>query len=131
MAVSQSMQTMEKLAINGGPSQVVNPPDERWVKVNDDAKRAVMALLEEGVTSIGGNGGIIGEFETAFAEMVGTRYALTMTNGTAALHSAYFAIGVGPGDEVIVPTYTWHATITPILHCRRNTMFFRHRSRLR
>jgi dTDP-4-amino-4,6-dideoxygalactose transaminase len=46
-----------------------------------------------------------------------------MPNGTSALHSAYFAVGVGPGDEVIVPTYTWHATITPILHCAATPVF--------
>jgi dTDP-4-amino-4,6-dideoxygalactose transaminase len=40
-----------------------------------------------------------------------------MTNGTATLHSAYFAVGVGPGTEVIVPAYTWHATATPVLMC--------------
>jgi dTDP-4-amino-4,6-dideoxygalactose transaminase len=40
-----------------------------------------------------------------------------MNSGTAALHSAYFAVGVGPGTEVIVPSYTWHASATPVLIC--------------
>src|SRR5688572_23918527 len=103
MSITAAVQTVEKLAINGGPQHVTTPPDERWIKVDENAKRAVMELLDEGVTSIPGKGGVIAEFEDAFAEMVGTKYALTMTNGTAALHSAYFALGVGPGDEVIVP----------------------------
>src|SRR5687768_7910530 len=78
--------TAEKLAIHGGPKAVTTPPEEKWVKVNDDAKRAVIELMEQGVNSLGGSSGIIGEFEQAFAAMVGTEYALTMTNGTSALH---------------------------------------------
>jgi dTDP-4-amino-4,6-dideoxygalactose transaminase len=46
-----------------------------------------------------------------------------MTNGTASLHSAYFAVGAGPGTEVIVPSYTWHASITPILHNAATPVF--------
>ena len=64
--MSATISTFEKLAINGGPQHVTNPPDERWVKVNDDAKRAVMALLDEGTTSLGGRDGIVGEFEDDF-----------------------------------------------------------------
>jgi dTDP-4-amino-4,6-dideoxygalactose transaminase len=46
-----------------------------------------------------------------------------MCNGTATLHSAYFAVGVGPGKEVIVPSYTWHATATPVLQCGATPVF--------
>ena len=42
---------------------------------------------------------------------------------THPLHSAYFAAGVGPGAEVIVPSYTWHASITPVLHCAATPVF--------
>ena len=111
------------LAINGGDKMVTRPPEEPWVKINDDVKAAVMALMDEQVATIGNGGGVVGEFETAFTKMIGTKYALTMSNGTATLHSAYFAIGIGPGDEVIVPTYTWHASITPILHCAATPVF--------
>lgn len=117
------LEQQTQLAVNGGDPLVTTPPQELWVKVNHDAKQAVMALLDQGITTVPGNGGIVTEFETAFAGMVGSKYALTMTNGTAALHSAFFAVGVGPGDEVIVPTYTWHATITPILHCAATPVF--------
>jgi len=114
---------LQQLAINGGAPAVKNAPLERWTKVDTAAKKAVMDLLDEGATSIVGDGGVIGEFEREFAAMCGTKYAITMTNGTAALHSAFFAVGVGPGDEVIVPSYTWHATITPILHCAATPVF--------
>lgn len=43
------------------------------------------------------------------------RSALAVSSGTAAMHSAYVGLGIGPGDEVLVPTYTFHATATPLL----------------
>lgn len=43
-------------------------------------------------------------------------YAIATNSGTTALHSAYFGCGIGPGDEVLAPTYTFLATVTPILH---------------
>lgn len=70
-----------------------------------------------GRTSISDGSGILAEFEREFRTMTGSSYALAMNSGTAALHSAYFAVGVGPGTEVIVPSYTWHATATPVLQC--------------
>lgn len=50
------------------------------------------------------------EFERAFAEFVGAVHAVAVSSGTAALHAAMFAIGIGPGDEVIVPAMTFAAT---------------------
>lgn len=52
---------------------------------------------------------ITGKFENDLAAYVGTRHALAVTSGTAALHSALVGLGVGPGDEVILPTYCWVA----------------------
>jgi dTDP-4-amino-4,6-dideoxygalactose transaminase len=49
-------------------------------------------------------------FERHFAEHMGASHALALTSGTVALHAAMTAIGVGPGDEVIVPAYTWIAS---------------------
>ena len=70
-----------------------------------------------GRTSISDGSGLIGQFEREFAAGTDSSFALAVTNGTAALHSAYFAVGVGPGTEVLVPAYTWHATATPVLQC--------------
>ncbi|MEA2333807.1 MAG: perosamine synthetase [Solirubrobacteraceae bacterium] len=70
-----------------------------------------------GRTSISDGSGLVGDFERAFARMTESSFALAMNSGTAALHSAYFAVGVGPGTEVIVPSYTWHASATPVLQC--------------
>ena len=54
-------------------------------------------------------------FERAFASSVGTAHALAVTSGTAALVSGLQGIGIGPGDEVIVPAYTWMASATAVL----------------
>lgn len=114
---------MSKLALLGGPKAVIDPPHEGWVRINDEVKGAVMALLDEGTISISEPTGVTGEFEAAFAAATGTRHALTMNSGTNTLHSAYFALGVGPGDEVLVPAYTWHATATPVIHCGATPVF--------
>ncbi len=114
---------MSDLALFGGPQAVTHPPRERWVQVNDDVKAAVNALMDQGIITIGGPTGVIGEFEAAFAAMTGSRHALAMNSGTATLHSAYFAVGVRPGDEVLVPAYTWHASATPIIHCAATPVF--------
>lgn len=55
-------------------------------------------------------GGPLGRFEADFCAKFGVRHALTMSSGTGALISALIAAGVGPGDEVLVPAYTWIAT---------------------
>src|SRR4029078_8659960 len=50
------------------------------------------------------------QFEEAWAKWNGARYAITTTNGTAALHTALAALGIGPGDEVICPSYSFIAS---------------------
>ena len=55
-------------------------------------------------------------FERRFAEMLGVRHALAVNSGTSALVAALSAAGIGPGDEVLVPAYTWMATAAaPVL----------------
>ena len=56
------------------------------------------------------------EFETAFAEFVGTRHAVAVNSATAALHLAFEGLGIGAGDEVLVPTYTFAASAETVLH---------------
>src|SRR3954454_19965446 len=55
-------------------------------------------------------------FEAAFAERLGVRHAVAVNSCTAALHLAYLAAGVGPGDEVIVPSLTFVATAAGVRH---------------
>ncbi len=111
----------EDLAVRGGPQAVTIPAGDRWEPITDSEIAAVTALLS--TRSIGQLYSILEVFEREFADTVGVKYALTHCNGTAALHAAYFAAGIGPGDEVIVPSYTWHATITPSLHCCATPVF--------
>jgi dTDP-4-amino-4,6-dideoxygalactose transaminase len=97
-----------KLAVNGGPKAVVNklPP---WPQFDENAIRAVEAVLRSGkVNYWTGSQGM--EFEKKFAEWQGSRYAISVATGTAALHVSLASLGIGPGDEVIVPSYTFIAT---------------------
>lgn len=62
-------------------------------------------------------------FEEAFAAQLGAKHAVAVANCTAALHLAYLAAGVGPGDEVIVPSYTFAATASAIVYCGATPVF--------
>ena len=82
--------------------------------ITEAEKAAVLAVLDSGWLTTGPR---VQEFEEAFASFVGTPYALAVNSATAALHLALEAIGVGPGDEVIVPTWTFAASAEVIAHC--------------
>jgi perosamine synthetase len=66
---------------------------------------------------ISSSGHYVVSFEEKFAKFVGAKFATTTSNGTTALHLALLALGIGPGDEVIVPDLTFAATINAVLHC--------------
>lgn len=104
-----------ELAINGGNRTVTLQTTDRWPRVHQKEIDMVVELMKRGEISIG-SGGVISEFETKFANYIGAKYCLALNNGTNGLFSAYFAANVRPGDEVIVPSYTWHATVTTIIH---------------
>jgi perosamine synthetase len=77
-------------------------------------KELVLDALDSGwVSSIGK---YIDEFESKFAEYCGTKYALAVSNGTTGLHLALAALGLGPGDEVIVPDLTFVATANAVAY---------------
>jgi len=98
----------EKLAIDGGEKAVKNKL-QSWPQFDQKAIDAVVEVLRSGkVNYWTGSKGM--EFEKKFAEWQGSKYAIAVTNGTAALHVALSALGIGPGDEVIVPSYTFIAT---------------------
>jgi len=68
-------------------------------------------------------GGVTQEFEAAFAEYVGARHAFAVSSGTAALHIAHRALGIGEGDEVICPSLTFVATANSILYTGATPVF--------
>jgi perosamine synthetase len=91
--------------------------------IEEDEKRAVIAALESGQLAQGPR---VAAFEQAFAEYVGVKHAVAMANGTAALHLALLAHGIGsplqrptsnvqPPDEVIVPAFSFAATANTVL----------------
>jgi dTDP-4-amino-4,6-dideoxygalactose transaminase len=99
---------METLAIDGGNKAVTNKL-AGWPQFDESAISAVEAVLRSGrVNYWTGPKGM--EFERKFADWQGSRYAISVATGTAALHVALSALGIGPGDEVIVPSYTFIAT---------------------
>lgn len=104
---------MAALAINGG-APLRTKPWPRWPAFDDTDRQAVLAALESGRW-----GRLSGErarqFEAQFAAYQGAQYGLAVSSGTAALEVAVRAAGIGPGDEVIVPPYSFLATATAVL----------------
>jgi perosamine synthetase len=72
---------------------------------------------------ISSSGGFVKEFEQKFAAYLGVKHAVTVTNGTAALHLALVAAGIGPGDEVIVPTFTMIASAAAVCYAGAKPVF--------
>lgn len=122
-AVMTNSKSLDKrLALYGGRKVIETRYPTRWMQVKRGLKLSrdfakMLPWTLRGASTITDGSGVIGKFEDRFARLTGSAFALAMTNGTATLHSAYFALGVGPGKEVIVPSYTWHATATPVLQC--------------
>lgn len=96
-----------ELAIKGG-SPVRTEPFTRWPYHDDRERELLLEVLESGVWSFGGPKEA--EFSERFAEFCGASRALCVANGSVSLEIALRALGVGPGDEVIVPALTWTAT---------------------
>jgi perosamine synthetase len=111
------------LAIFGGPRAVRTEYKEGWRQVRRSDLTAILAAARDDINTEAKGEGPIAEFEQQFAQLTGSQYTLAMNSGTAALHSAYFALGVKPGTEVIVPGYTFFATAAPILQCGGRPVF--------
>lgn len=108
--------TREQLAILGGDPAV--PADAGpfvWPPIDADTEAAVLRQLQEGI-SIYDRSGVVADLEQALAGYHGRSHAVLTSSGTAALHSMYVACGIRADDEVIVPAYTFFATVTPLLH---------------
>lgn len=77
---------------------------------------------------ISSKGKYVSQFEQAFADYVGVKHAVSVCNGTVAVHLALLALGLGPGDEVIVPTFTYIASVNPIRYLGATPVFVDSRS---
>jgi perosamine synthetase len=78
-----------------------------WPDVGREELDALAAVIDDGQLTMGPR---VEEFEAALAQACETRFAVVVSSGTAALHLAVLALGLDPGDEVLVPAYTFPAT---------------------
>lgn len=89
--------------------------------ISAEAKRNVAEALESGwISSLGP---FVERFEHAFADFLGVTHAATTSNGTTALHLALAALDIGPGDEVILPTFTMIAPVCAVLYTGATPIF--------
>jgi perosamine synthetase len=95
--------TVEKRII---PIATPSMGEEEWMAVREPIEKGWLT-----------QGPKVREFETLFAQMHNVKHALAVSNCTTALHLALLACGIGPGDEVIVPSFTWVATANAVLYC--------------
>jgi len=102
-----------KLAINGG-TPVRTAPFPAWPVFDEREVGALTEVLYSGAWGCT-NGTKVKEFEEEFAELCGAKHAICLTSGTSALEVALWAAGVEPGDEVIVPPYTFIATASAVV----------------
>ncbi|KAI4271838.1 MAG: hypothetical protein LQ337_005722 [Flavoplaca oasis] len=124
--VTRTLQAIYQRANNGGPniqplikhpSLASEPLSMEWPIIDEALEKEMSNQLHTNI-SIYGNGGVFKDFETEFKNYHDAKssYALLHNSGTNALHALYFAAGLSPGDEVIFPVYTFHATCSPAMH---------------
>ena len=104
---------MPELALFGG-TKTKQKPFPLWPHYDDNERRALNQVLESRVWWRTPGTKTL-EFEKAFAEYHGARHGIAVTNGTAALEVTMAALDIGPGDEVIVPDFTFIATASAVL----------------
>ena len=105
----------ERLAVHGGNPVLDDSLKVKWPIITQEDKDAVMRVLDSEVIW-GLYAPEMRALEAEFAAYCGTKYCLAMNSGTAALHCALSAAGVGPGDEVITSAYSFLASATAVLH---------------
>ncbi len=89
--------------------------------LNGNEKKYLDECVDTGWVSA--NGRFVKEFEEKFAEFCGTKYAISCCNGTMSLHLCLLGLGIGPGDEVIMPTLTYVATANCVAYCGAKPVF--------
>src|SRR5262249_53549392 len=101
-------------AILGGPKAVTLDHTEanRWPLFTEEDEAAVLQVLRDGDLSLHP---VTRDLENDYREYFGVRHTLAHCNGTAALLAAFFALNLQPGDEVLVPSATFWASVLPML----------------
>ncbi|MBV6642346.1 MAG: DegT/DnrJ/EryC1/StrS family aminotransferase [Cyclobacteriaceae bacterium] len=108
-----SLEIKEQLAINGGPKTINKKFN--WPIFDQSDVEAIQEVAQSGAWGNPDCKGLVEEFEKAYAAYCGAKYAISCVNGSVALRLALIACGVKPGDEVIVPPYTFIASASIIL----------------
>ncbi|HTO24351.1 MAG TPA: aminotransferase class I/II-fold pyridoxal phosphate-dependent enzyme, partial [Gaiellaceae bacterium] len=85
-----------------------------WPDVGDEELAEIAGVLDSGQLTMGPK---VEELEELLAAAAGAEHAVAVSSGTAALHVAVLALGIGPGDEVLVPAYTFPATANVVELC--------------
>lgn len=113
---------MSELALFGGPKSVTVDPGDMftWPIITKEDEDAALEVLRRGAMS---GSDVTMQFEREYAEWQGTRYALGVNNGTAALHAAMFGCKIGVGDEVICPSVTYWASALPTFSLGATVVF--------
>jgi len=112
--VAASGSSGDKPAILGG-KPVRTGPFPAWPIVRENDEKAWMEVLHSKDWCRAGNGHFTTNFEETWARTLGAKYCVVTSCGTTALYTSLNALGVGPGDEVILPPYTFVATLNVIL----------------
>ncbi len=89
--------------------------------LSGNEKKYVNECLDS--TWISSKGSFINQFETKFADYIDIKYATAVSNGTVAIHLALVALGLGEGDEIIVPTFTYIASVNAIAYTGATPVF--------
>ena len=107
---------MSKLAINGGPSEAADLGEKipKWPKFTEDDKKALIEVLESRKWCRIYLGSKAELFEIAFSEYHNAKYGIAVSNGTVALELPLKTMGIGFGDEVLVPAVTFIATASAV-----------------
>ncbi len=101
---------------DGQQTVTIKKPHFKWGFPNEQQIMALLAYIKDTQPmSIYGDSGIYKLLEQEIEQAFGVKYAILTNSGTSALSSAYFGINLSRGDEVIVPVYTFLATVTPLL----------------
>ena len=89
-------------------------------EINHDDIKALLNVLKSGRLALGPKAK---EFEEMMAEYIGVKFAIAVSSGTSALHILVRALDIGPGDEVLVPSFTFVSSVNAILYERAKPVF--------
>ena len=103
-----------RLALHGGEPAVTAPqPHFRWPLITDATRQAVLRQLDEAV-SLNDRSGVVARLEQRLEAEFGLPHALLFNTGTSAIFAMFVGAGLGPGDEVLCPGYTFFASNSPL-----------------